>query len=203
MISYRGTLRIWSVFVPLWSGRGRAGKKVTAVTFFRCPTVEIAIEIWILHSLIFLQAYSIQYNRKHFSHKVVPHHAASGFLPRFNRININMMTSSNGNIFRVTGHLCRNSSVTGEFPAQKSVTRSFVFSLICAWINVWVNNHEAGDLRRHRGHYDVTVMKTRNIEENYTNLLSSLFSVMYRLGHFMNQYEYHHRISRSLTAAWS
>ena len=26
------------------------------------------------------------------------------------------------------------------------------------WINGWVNNCEAGDLRRHRGHYDVTVM---------------------------------------------
>ena len=36
-----------------------------------------------------------------------------------------MMTSSNGNIFRVTGHLCGNSPVTGEFPAQKLVTRSF------------------------------------------------------------------------------
>ena len=33
-----------------------------------------------------------------------------------------------------------------------------MFSLICAWINGWVNNHEAGDLRRHRAHYDVTVM---------------------------------------------
>ena len=37
-ISYTGSLRIWPVFVPLWSGRGRAGKKVTAVTFFRCDT---------------------------------------------------------------------------------------------------------------------------------------------------------------------
>ena len=36
-----------------------------------------------------------------------------------------MMTSSNGNIFRVTGHLCGNSPVTGEFHAQRPVTRSF------------------------------------------------------------------------------
>ena len=34
-------------------------------------------------------------------------------------------------------------------------------SLICAWINDWVNNREAGDLRHHRGHYDVTVMLTK------------------------------------------
>ena len=32
--------------------------------------------------------------------------------------------------------------------------------LICAWINGWVNNSEAGDLRRHRAHYDVIVTKS-------------------------------------------
>ena len=36
-----------------------------------------------------------------------------------------MMTSSNGNIFRVTDPLCPNSPVTGEFPSQRPVTRSF------------------------------------------------------------------------------
>ena len=35
---------------------------------------------------------------------------------------------------------------------------ALMFSLICARINAWVNNGEAGDLRRHRAHYDVTVM---------------------------------------------
>ena len=33
-----------------------------------------------------------------------------------------------------------------------------MFSLICVWINGWVNNREAGDLRRYRTHYDVIVM---------------------------------------------
>ena len=36
---------------------------------------------------------------------------------------------------------------------------ALMFSLICAWINGWINNREAGDLGRHRGHYDVTVMR--------------------------------------------
>ena len=36
-----------------------------------------------------------------------------------------MMTSSNGNIFRVTGHLCGEFTGPGEFPAQRPVTRSF------------------------------------------------------------------------------
>ena len=37
----------------------------------------------------------------------------------------NMMTSSNGNIFRVTGHLCGEFTGPGEFPKQRPVTRSF------------------------------------------------------------------------------
>ena len=36
--------------------------------------------------------------------------------------------------------------------------RALMCSLICTWIHSWVSNREAGDLRRHRTHYDVTVM---------------------------------------------
>ena len=35
---------------------------------------------------------------------------------------------------------------------------ALIFSLICAWMNGWVNNREAGDSRRHSAHYDVIVM---------------------------------------------
>ena len=35
---------------------------------------------------------------------------------------------------------------------------ALIVSLICAWTNGWVNNRDAGDLRRHRAHYGVTVM---------------------------------------------
>ena len=35
---------------------------------------------------------------------------------------------------------------------------ALMFSLICVWINDWVNNREAGELRRYRIHYDVIVM---------------------------------------------
>ena len=38
-----------------------------------------------------------------------------------------------------------NSPVTGEFPTQRPVTRSFDVSLICAWINGLINNREFGD----------------------------------------------------------
>ena len=69
-----------------------------------------------------------------------------------------MMTSSNGNIFRVTGPLCGDSPVTGEFPTQRPMTRSFDVFFDLRLNNAWVNNHEAGDLRRYRAHYDVIVM---------------------------------------------
>ena len=35
---------------------------------------------------------------------------------------------------------------------------ALVFSLICAWTSGWVNNRDSGDLRRHRPHFEVTVM---------------------------------------------
>ena len=35
-----------------------------------------------------------------------------------------------------------------------------MFSLICAWTNGGVNNRDADDLRRHRAHYNVTVVNT-------------------------------------------
>ena len=33
---------------------------------------------------------------------------------------------------------------------------ALMFSLIWAWINGWASNRDAGDLRPHRAHYDVT-----------------------------------------------
>ena len=40
---------------------------------------------------------------------------------------------------------------------------ALMFSLIRVWINGWVNNREAGNLRRYRAHYDVIVMSTLNL----------------------------------------
>ena len=66
-----------------------------------------------------------------------------------------MMTSLKGNIFRVTGHLC-GSSVNS--PHKGQWRGAVKFSLICVWINGWVNNREADELRPHRAHYDVIVV---------------------------------------------
>ena len=69
-----------------------------------------------------------------------------------------MMTSSNGNIFRVTGHLCREFTGNRWIPRKGPWRGALMFSLICTCINCWVNNRQAGDLRRHRARYDVIVM---------------------------------------------
>ena len=68
------------------------------------------------------------------------------------------MTSSNGNISTWLALCAGNSPVTGEFPHKGQWRGALMFSLICAWTNGWANNRYAGDLRRPRAHYDVTVM---------------------------------------------
>ena len=49
-----------------------------------------------------------------------------------------------------------------NFPHKGQWRGALMFSLIYAWINDWVNNREAGDLRRQHGHYDVIVMLQEN-----------------------------------------
>ena len=62
-------------------------------------------------------------------------------------------------IFSALLALCvGNSPVTGEFPHKGQWRGALMFSLIYVWINRWVNNREAGDLRRHGAHYDAIVM---------------------------------------------
>ena len=53
---------------------------------------------------------------------------------------------------------------------------ALMLSLVCTWINGWVNNREAGDLRRHTAHYDVTEM---NILRTWT----SSWRMYFRLAH--------------------
>ena len=69
-----------------------------------------------------------------------------------------MMTSSNGNIFRVTGLLCGEFTGPVISPHKDQWRVALMFSLIWTSTNGWVNNREAGDLRRHRAHSDVIVM---------------------------------------------
>ena len=58
-----------------------------------------------------------------------------------------------------------NLPVTGEFPAQTPVTRSFDVFFYLRVNKGWVKNREAGDLRRHCAHYGVIVMFCRDSAE--------------------------------------
>ena len=65
-----------------------------------------------------------------------------------------MMTSSNGNMFRVTGHFVRRiHRSTVNSPHKGHWRGALMFSLICAWINGWVKQSWGWWFR---GHYDVT-----------------------------------------------
>ena len=97
-----------------------------------------------------------------------------------------MMTSSNGNIFRVTGHLCGDSPVPGEFSAQRPVTRGFAvfFDL---YLNKWLSKQSWGwwfetpsyPLWRHRNE-DWSFSQTPvPLIQNSSGLLDSVTEVTY------------------------
>ena len=80
---------------------------------------------------------------------------------------LSVVIINEGNIFRVKGPFVRwihRSPVSS--PHKGQWRGALIFSLICAWINGWVNNREAGELRRHRVHYDVIVMGTAVLTEH-------------------------------------
>ena len=84
---------------------------------------------------------------------------AAFIIPRCSELRVLMMTSSNGNVFRVTAPLCRKFTSDRRIPhAKASDAELLCFFWSVPWINSWVNNREAGDFRRHRTHYDVIVM---------------------------------------------
>ena len=53
---------------------------------------------------------------------------------------------------------CPSSPLPVNSPHKGQWRGALMFSLICARMNDWVNNREAGELRCHHGHYDVSVM---------------------------------------------
>ena len=115
-----------------------------------------------------------------------------------------MMTSSNGNIFPRYWPFARGIHRSSVNSPHKGQWRgALMFSMICAWINDWVNNREAGDLRRHRAHYDVIVMepeiiclrarleiflpRSNNIMAmKYTGVVCILFSCGYIISSYCN-----------------
>ena len=66
----------------------------------------------------------------------------------------------NGSILFVTGLCAWNPPVTEKFPHKIPWRGALMFSMICAWTNGWVINRDAGNLIRHRAHYDVSILRT-------------------------------------------
>ena len=69
-----------------------------------------------------------------------------------------------------------------------------MFNLISAWINGWVNNREACDLRRHRAHYDVIVIwdaRVRTLvtpeEDNNSTLAQVMAWCLTAPSHYLKQ----------------
>ena len=73
-----------------------------------------------------------------------------------------MMTTSNANIFLVTGPLCGEFTGDRWIPLIKaSNAELWRFLRFLAWTNGWVNHLDAGDYKSHCAHYYVTVMTLR------------------------------------------
>ena len=64
---------------------------------------------------------------------------------------------------------------------------TLIFTLICARINGWVNNCEAGNLRRNRAHYDVIVMFQMHIDLGQHLLRQWLAAWRHQAMHCLNQ----------------
>ena len=75
-------------------------------------------------------------------------------------------------------HFPRHWPLWGEFTGDRWIPLTkasdaelwcFLWSA-CAWINGWANHRDAGDLRRHRAYYDVTVMM-RKLGQHHSLLM--------------------------------
>ena len=114
-----------------------------------------------------LNMLALKWKRCHYGSLIISGSLKVIILTAFNtsnddRATIVMMTSSNGNIFRITGPLCGEFTGPWWIPLTKdSDVELWCFLWSAPWIiNGWVNNHEAGDSRHHRAHYDVIIIVT-------------------------------------------
>ena len=107
------------------------GKVLHEITYpfpnFNGYTIEVYE--WISNSILRFKMEVITYPLSKLSHVSKMRHRYQDY-PRLQFHNdicglFAMMTSSNGNIFRVTGPLCGEFTGPGEFPTQRPVTRSF------------------------------------------------------------------------------
>ena len=64
-------------------------------------------------------------------------------------------------------------------PPTKASDTEFWYFIWSTWINGWVNDGDAGDLRRHSSLYDVTVMEGSVIREAKASLLVPWYAICF------------------------
>ena len=71
--------------------------------------------------------------------------------------------------------LCEgNPPMTGGFPYKGQLRGAVMLSLISAWTNGWTNSLDAGDLRLHGVHYEVTVCHILHYDFIFINVYITL-----------------------------
>ena len=79
---------------------------------------------------------------------------------------------------------------------------ALMFSFICAWTNGWVNNDEAGDLRRHRAHCDVIVMEIDSVDVSVSHYHDQLYFVLMHDNDYTTLSEVHTRMMPAITHSY-
>ena len=130
---------------------------------------NIMKEWWICHI--------ISISRLHVVH-IEPHHAVSSFAKWgcFRVINSLWFWLIQDDvikwIFSASLALCEgNPPAPVEFHYKGQWRRILMFTLICARTNDLANNRNAGELRRHRAHHDVTVMLPATVESSHIRII--------------------------------
>ena len=79
---------------------------------------------------------------------------------------------------------------------------ALMFPFICTWISVWANNREAGDLRRHHAHYDVTVMWTVVEKNMWRALYAVLMTPCCTNNPFAGDFRHHNAQCNVIVIEW-
>ena len=135
---------------------------------------------------------SYQYRKSHFGEKTILRYRYKMRFPLFfSGPSRGTMTSSDGNIFRVTGLLWGESTGHRWISLTKASDTILMFSLICAWANGWANNRDAGNLRSHGAHYDVTVMAMGDYWTNSLHFIIFPVFKNYQNTSYLLNYHFH------------
>ena len=126
----------------LWIYCNKGNTEANAIMFYQSSRVTIQHRIFGVNRFVLCmpRRQCLHRDIHHNIYRYVQHYGSWGVFLWINhwhsificmcmktRFDLRLMTSSNGNIFRVTGRLCGYSPVTGEFPVQRPVTEPWSF----------------------------------------------------------------------------